>query len=178
MLNPKAMNRAMWMSFARWRLTSMAVAVAAGCSRESEAAVTSKPTTTPATIAAGPTATGSNFNVAMTADGCKAGEVCTVRIVLTASGGYHVNPDFPHKFTADTVDGVEYLGSSKNVYTKADFEKPIGEDETTGTMLGEVQACEGRNRRGQRPLQVRHLQRSDLPARRAAAHDQRRRSLT
>jgi len=53
---------------------------------------------------------------------CKANTDCTVQITLTAKNGFHVNNDYPYKFKADEVAGVEYQGrdaGGKNVFSKA-----------------------------------------------------------
>jgi hypothetical protein len=37
---------------------------------------------------------------------CTAGAPCELRLVLTALGDYHVNPQYPHKFVADAAPDV------------------------------------------------------------------------
>lgn len=53
---------------------------------------------------------------------CSANKECTVTIVLSAGDGYHINKDYPGKFKADELAGVEFLGTDaagKNVFSKA-----------------------------------------------------------
>lgn len=77
---------------------------------------------------AGSTARGSHFEVAMSADACAKDATCTVRIALTSSSGFHVNPEFPHKFSASPAEGVEFVGPPA-------LERPVGKGETSATML-------------------------------------------
>lgn len=41
---------------------------------------------------------------------CASGATCEARVVLTALGGYHVNPDYPFKFVAAPAAGVPLDG--------------------------------------------------------------------
>jgi hypothetical protein len=42
---------------------------------------------------------------------CRAGDACTVRVQLTALGGFHVNKDYPFKFVPTPTDGVAHDGT-------------------------------------------------------------------
>lgn len=64
---------------------------------------------------------GKNFKLSANGSGdCKAGAECTVVLRLEAEGDYHINKEYPYKFKANDVSGVEFLGKGdKNVFSKA-----------------------------------------------------------
>jgi hypothetical protein len=69
-----------------------------------------------------PVAKGTNYLVNADNDECKANAVCTVKVTLQAQNGFHVNKDYPYKFKADEVAGIEFQGTDaggKNVFSKA-----------------------------------------------------------
>jgi hypothetical protein len=74
-------------------------------------------------LAAGPHADGEHFSVdAALVGSCAPNAECSVAIELTVRDEFHVNPEYPHKFTAQDAAGVEFLGkdaSKKNVFGKA-----------------------------------------------------------
>lgn len=83
-------------------------------------------------------ASGNHFTVDSSQGDCKAGAECLVQLTLTASSGFHVNKEYPYKFKAGDVAGVEYTGTDaagKNVFSKAsgDF-TPDAKDEKLGVM--------------------------------------------
>ena len=84
---------------------------------------------------AGQVAKGNNFTVDASAGACRAGAECTVALKLTAGDGYHVNPEYPYKFTANDTSGVEFLGktSNKNLFTKSAGDFTVN-GEKVGTM--------------------------------------------
>jgi hypothetical protein len=52
---------------------------------------------------------------------CKAGAECTAKITINVTEGeYHVNDQYPFKFTA-SAEGVEFHGSGGNVFQGGDF---------------------------------------------------------
>lgn len=132
-------------------LAGALVGLTIGCSR-SEAAPSKKadptPAAAPATAPGGgasdpsPAASskvdGKNFKLEALPQGdCKAGAECRVIIRLEALGEYHINKEYPYKFTAK-ADDVEFLGTDqamKNVFSKAngDF-KTEGETKATMTV--------------------------------------------
>jgi hypothetical protein len=75
-----------------------------------------------APLAAGPHADGDHFSVDGALVGsCAPGSECSVALKVTVTGEYHVNMEFPHKFTAVDAPGVEFLGkdpAKKNVFSK------------------------------------------------------------
>ncbi len=83
-------------------------------------------------------AKGNHFAVDSSQADCKAGAECVVELKLSAEGGFHVNKEYPYKFKAGDVAGVDYTGTDtagKNVFSKAsgDF-TPDAKDEKLGTM--------------------------------------------
>ena len=113
-------------------LTAVAVlAIATGCSRDSEAATSKATETTTSSqtgspggpvVAAGNHIDGKNFKLDATLDGdCKAGAVCAVVLRLEAANDYHINKEYPYKFKASELAGIEFEGTDaagKNVFSK------------------------------------------------------------
>jgi hypothetical protein len=102
---------------ARGLLSAAAMfAVVAGCSRDNVAHAASS---------SDPVANVQDDNGAFevkteTKGECKVGAECVVVIHVNAKGEYHVNKDYPFKFTA-AAQGVEFHGSGGNVFTAGDF---------------------------------------------------------
>jgi hypothetical protein len=103
--------------------TAMAAPMAPlGCdARDASARVA--PPSTGAKLAAGPHAEGDHFAVdAALVGSCAPATECSIAINLTVKDQFHVNPEYPHKFTAQDTAGVEFLGkdaAKKNVFGKA-----------------------------------------------------------
>jgi len=80
---------------------------------------------------------GNNFKLDAVGADCKAGAECKVTVKLEALGEFHINKEFPYKFTANEAAGVEFHGASdtKRVFSKAngDF-KEEGEKVATMTL--------------------------------------------
>ena len=97
---------------------SIALATAA-CDKRPDAAPA------PQTIAAAPEkpgADGSYVVTTATVGDCKAGETCTATLRIVAKSEFHINDEYPYKFTAGDVGGVEFQGTDgagKNVFSKA-----------------------------------------------------------
>ena len=109
------------------------LAMSSGCGKKSEAAPAS--TTAPLVT---PEAPGADGSYALTTDAadCKAGATCAVTLRLEARGEYHLNAEYPYKFTAANAPSVDFLGTDgggKNVFTKVagDFAK---QSEKVGVM--------------------------------------------
>jgi hypothetical protein len=51
---------------------------------------------------------------------CAGGATCTAFVRLAALGDFHINEDYPYRFTAEGVPGVSFLGTgpSNNVFSK------------------------------------------------------------
>jgi hypothetical protein len=47
------------------------------------------------------------------ASACASGGTCEARVVLTARAGYHVNPEYPHKFVGDASADFAIDGTGK-----------------------------------------------------------------
>ncbi len=95
-------------------------------SAKAEAAAPLKP--------AGTSITGKNFTLAVGSPGCRVDTPCAVTLRITAGGEFHVNKEYPYKFTANAAPGVTFLGSGDaNVFSRAagDFRE---EGEKSATM--------------------------------------------
>lgn len=110
-------------------------AVEMACGKDSEAATPRA--SSPAIVAAGPHVDGSHYTIDATpASDCQAGANCAITVKLAVSGEYHVNQQYPYKFTATQAGNVTYLGTDAagpNVFTKTAGDFAIG-DEKTATM--------------------------------------------
>ena len=77
---------------------------------------------------------GKNFTLDAASPGCRVDVACVVTLRLSASGEYHVNKEYPYKFTATPTPGVQFLGNGDpNLFTRAagDFRE---EGEKAATM--------------------------------------------
>lgn len=110
-------------------------AAAVACGKDSEASTSRGPA--PARVAAGPHVDGAHYTIdAAPVTDCQAGTSCAVTVKLAVNGEYHVNAQYPYKFTATQAPNVTYLGTGAagpNVFTKAAGDFVIG-DEKTATM--------------------------------------------
>jgi hypothetical protein len=69
---------------------------------------------------------GNHFSVAVSArTECPVGTDCAGTITLTASGGYHINDEYPYRFVVDAAPGVEWLAADGKGFGKSsgDFTK-------------------------------------------------------
>ena len=104
--------------------SSKTTALAASASAKPEPAAPLKPAST--------RLSGKNFTLDVASPGCKVDVPCAVSLRLTASDEFHVNKEYPYKFTAAPAPGVQFLGSGDaNVFTRADLRE---EGEKTATM--------------------------------------------
>jgi hypothetical protein len=119
-------------------LGATALAMAMGCSRDSEAAphpgatppavTPAAPTPPPAPVpgpGAEPKPESKNYKLTTALDGdCKAQATCVLAIKLEAAGEFHINKEYPYKFKAEaaaTTPTVEFEGTDaagKNVFSK------------------------------------------------------------
>jgi hypothetical protein len=79
---------------------------------------------------------GKNFTLDAASPGCRVDVPCAVTLRLAASGEYHVNKEYPYKFTATGAPGVQFLGNGDaNVFSRAagDF-RDEGEKAATLTV--------------------------------------------
>jgi hypothetical protein len=121
-------------------LASCLALAAAGCGKTSHAATSQSGDEGSASSARGDcghAACGSNFFVDVAAPpSCPVGAPCGMTLTLVAAGDFHINEEYPYKFKADDVKGVDFLGTDqagKNVFSKAanNWQK---KDEKTGAM--------------------------------------------
>ena len=79
---------------------------------------------------------GKNFTLDASSPGCRVEQPCTMTLRLAAAGEYHVNKEYPYKFTASAAPGLQFLGSGDaNVFSRAsgDFRED-GEKAATMTV--------------------------------------------
>lgn len=78
---------------------------------------------------------GDHFALDMASTGCKVGAECTMTIKLAIDGDFHINKEYPYRFTANDAPGVDFLGKAddKKKFTKdaGDF---VADGEKAGTM--------------------------------------------
>lgn len=78
--------------------------------------------------------TGHHFALNLAATGCHAATECAMTITLVASGDFHVNKEYPYKFTASPAPNVTFLGKGDaTTFSRAagDF---VEQGEKTATM--------------------------------------------
>jgi hypothetical protein len=67
---------------------------------------------------------------------CAVGSTCDLAVKLTAVGDFHVNDEYPYRFKANDVPGIDYAGTDS--MGKGVFSKPAGDwkkaDAKTGVM--------------------------------------------
>jgi hypothetical protein len=79
---------------------------------------------------------GKNFALDVASPGCRADTPCAMTIRLAATGDYHINKEYPYKFTASPAPNVDFLGSGDaNTFSRGqgDF-KEDGEKNATLTV--------------------------------------------
>lgn len=79
---------------------------------------------------------GKNFALDVVSPGCRAGDECTLTLRLTAAGEFHVNKEYPYKFSASPAAGLTFLGKGEpTVFSRAsgDFRED-GEKSATMTV--------------------------------------------
>ena len=77
-----------------------------------------------------------NFFIDTAAADCTARSPCSLTVKLVATGEFHINDEYPYRFRADDVSGVEFLGTDtggRNSFSKAagDWQKA---EEKSGAM--------------------------------------------
>jgi hypothetical protein len=110
-------------SLAAVMIATLIAIPSSACSKDSAAATHgSSSAPNAAALVAGPHADGDHFAVDGALVGpCAANTECTVALKLTVRDEFHVNMEFPHRFTAADALGVEFLGkdpAKKNVFSK------------------------------------------------------------
>src|SRR5271167_4827454 len=73
-------------------------------------------------LAAGPHVEGNHFVIdGAPAAECAVGATCVIAVKLAAQAEFHINQQYPYKFTAVPVAGVTYLGAdaaNPHIFTK------------------------------------------------------------
>jgi hypothetical protein len=78
--------------------------------------------------------TGKNFELDLASPGCSVGQECAMTIKLVATGDYHVNKEYPYKFTAKALPDVAFLGKGDaTIFTRAAGDY-VEQGEKVGTM--------------------------------------------
>lgn len=75
--------------------------------------------------------TGSHFTLDVASPGCVSGSACVVTVRLEASGGFHINKDYPYKLALNAAPNVEFLGSdpaSSSTFSKSAGDFVINEE--------------------------------------------------
>jgi len=75
-----------------------------------------------------------DYTLATSAGDCVAGSPCSVSLRLAATSGYHINDQYPYKYTATNVPAVDFQGTDpqgKNVFSKG-----AGDFATQGPTVG------------------------------------------
>jgi hypothetical protein len=82
------------------------------CNRDHSSGRGEVAVTAPQGTDCGHTACGSNFFIDVAPPGdCAPGANCSVAISLVATGDFHINDEYPYKFTADDAPGMKFLGT-------------------------------------------------------------------
>ncbi len=118
------------------RLSAVSTAIAAliacsACSKTQDAPA--PPTATPPP-AASASSQDADYTLATSAGDCVAGAQCSVSLRLAATSGYHINDQYPYKYTATNVAAVDFQGTDpqgKNVFSKG-----AGDFATQGPTVG------------------------------------------
>lgn len=134
----------------RARLSAVSAAIGvvstlafAGCSK-SEAAPSQKvdpPKLEPAAVPAATTVDGKNFKLEIKSAGpCKVGDECKVVVLLDATGEFHINKEYPYKFTVKSpAPELDYLGKEGDANCaggKLVFSKCAGDFKQEGESKG------------------------------------------
>lgn len=77
---------------------------------------------------------GHNFTLDLASTGCKAGADCALTIKLTAAAEYHVNKQYPYKFTASPAPNITFLGKREGSTFTKDTGDFVEEGEKNATM--------------------------------------------
>jgi hypothetical protein len=94
---------------------------AIGCTRSSEASIEkadSRSATSKTNAIQGDPADTAAYGASMGGVGdCKVNEECKVALRLKAKGDFHINKEYPTKFSPAAADGVEYVGGGTIRFT-------------------------------------------------------------
>jgi hypothetical protein len=116
------------------RFAALAACIAcAACSKTQDAP---SPTATPPDTRSSASPQKTDYTLATSTSDCVAGAPCSLTLRLAATSGYHINDQYPYKYTATNVAAVDFQGTDrqgKNVFSKdaGDFAK---QGPTVGVM--------------------------------------------
>jgi hypothetical protein len=122
-------------------LLGVFAAVETACGKDSAASTArvSTPRIVGSIVTAGPHVDGSHYTIdAATVSDCQVGANCAISVKLAVSGEYHVNQQYPYKFTAAQSGNVTYLGTDAagpNVFTKTAGDFAIADEKSAAMTL-------------------------------------------
>ena len=117
-----------WVGLGLWVGFSLGVS-SFGCSKNSEASTQATGSSaSPKKVSPTPNADGPAFRVDVGHASCSQGQACTSRLTLTAMAGYHLNKEYPYRFTVESKGECEF---STTTFGKENFQ---AQSETVGTM--------------------------------------------
>ncbi|MEZ4258970.1 MAG: hypothetical protein R3B36_07880 [Polyangiaceae bacterium] len=106
---------------------------------------------TPAAAASGPapkleaastTVSDANYDLVVATPGCAVGQECTLALRLATKGDYHINKEYPYKFTGAPAGPVTFVAKgAPNVFSKASGDFAI-DGETRAVMNVRYRASE------------------------------------
>ena len=84
--------------------------------------------------------TGNHFSIDVASAGCVVGTECAVTVRLEATGGYHINKEYPYKLALSPTPNVEFLGRDPG--SASTFSKSAGDfvvaEEHVATMTARL----------------------------------------
>ena len=141
-------------SIATTETTASAAASAAPSASTAPEAASAKPAAsgaTPAAAASGPapkleaastTVSDANYDLVVATPGCAVGQECTLALRLATKGDYHINKEYPYKFTGAPAGPVTFVAKgAPNVFSKASGDFAI-DGETRAVMNVRYRASE------------------------------------
>ena len=83
---------------------------------------------------------GNHFTIDVASAGCVVGSACTITVRLEATGGYHINKEYPYKLVLSPTPNVEFLGRDPG--SASTFSKSAGDfvtaEEHVATMTARL----------------------------------------
>src|SRR5262245_21989524 len=100
-----------WLCLVTGGLLSGVTLLGTACNRSEAAPAPEKVAAAAAPVAAGPKVDNPNYTVSLRADGpYQQGQEGTAEVTVEAKGEYHVNNEYPFRFTPKEGDGVTFKG--------------------------------------------------------------------
>ncbi|MCA9591380.1 MAG: hypothetical protein KC657_39060, partial [Myxococcales bacterium] len=83
-----------------------------------------------------------NYDLVVATPGCAVGQECTLALRLATKGDYHINKEYPYKFTGAPAGPVTFVSKgAPNVFSKASGDFAI-DGETRAVMNVRYRASE------------------------------------